>query len=70
MWFRSLFFLPLLLCSYINFCPFAKEMGGAGSGTGSRSVLASASLAAASGLVPRGDITLFGGLMRTLEHDT
>lgn len=67
MWFRSLFFLPLLLCSYISFCPFAREMGGAGSGTGSRSILASRSLAA-SGLVPQGDITPFGGLTRALEH--
>lgn len=69
MWFRSLFFLPLLLCSYISFCPFARETGGAGSGTGSRSVLASGSLAA-SGLVPQGDITPFGGLTRAPEHGT
>lgn len=69
MWLRSLFFLPLLLCSYISFCPFARETGGAGSGTGSRGVLTSESLAA-SGLVPQGDITLFGGLTKALEHGT
>lgn len=67
-WFRSLFFLPLLLCSYISLCPCAREMGGAGGGTGSRSVLAGVSLVALAQC--HGMTSPLGELVRALEHGT